>query len=75
METLTRELPEVLDDMDRLVEENFASDLFVSPETIDRETHERLQAVLHPKLVIPGDSPDTRLLQIESKPTQTDPFV
>jgi hypothetical protein len=52
VETLTRELPEVLEGMDRLVEQNFESEVFVTPEVIDRETEQRLQAVLRPKLTI-----------------------
>jgi len=75
MQTLVQELPEALEDMDRLVEHNFQSELFVSPEAIDRETQERLHAVLHPKLVIPSSSkvpthePDNLSLP------KTDPFT
>jgi hypothetical protein len=52
METLVREFPEALDDMDHLVEQNFQSELFVAPEVIDREIHDRLQAIVHPKLTV-----------------------
>ena len=79
METLTRELPEVLEDMDRLivaiqVEHNFQSELFVSPEIIDRETHERLQAVLHPTLVISAQPPSLEQGQPDEDSSQTGPF-
>ena len=52
METLVQEFPEALEETDRLVEQNFQSDLFVSPEVIDRETHDRLHALLQPKLTV-----------------------
>ncbi len=77
-ETLAQQFPEALDDVDRLVEKNFASDLFVSPEVIDRETRERIEAVLHPKLVIPADSRPVEGAegnQPDSTPTHTDPFA
>ena len=51
IETLTRELPEALEDMDRLVEQNFQSDLFVTPAAIDVETQRRLHAVTHRMLL------------------------
>ena len=47
-----REFPEALEETDRLVEQNFQSDLFVSPEVIDQETHDRLHALLQPKLTV-----------------------
>jgi len=75
IDTLARELPEALEDMDRLVEHNFASELFVPPEVIDRETHERLQAVLKPRLVIPVESRPVEESQSEVKSVQTDPFA
>jgi hypothetical protein len=64
---IAEELPEVLDEVDQLVEENFASDLFTTPEVIEQETQERLQAVLNPRIT----------LQTKSKaepPPPTDPF-
>ena len=56
MERLVRDLPEVLDDVDRLVEENFRSELFVSPSVIEAETQERLEAVLQAQITVQGDS-------------------
>lgn len=43
---LREEMPEALEDVERLVERNFSSDLFVSPVVIERETQERLQRVI-----------------------------
>jgi len=44
-EQLALELPELLDDVDRLVQEKFQSDFFVDPSVIDAETHRRLEAL------------------------------
>ena len=66
MQMLARELPEVLDDVDRLVEENFQSDIFVSPAVIDAETQERLQRVLQQTITVdarpqlPQDAPNSQ---------------
>lgn len=68
---LAEDLPEVLEDMHRLVEKNFQSDWFVSPETIDRETEARLQAVLRPAITIQSaDSSGSE----SSRNETTDPF-
>jgi len=45
LEQLMEELPEVLEDVDRLVGQNFQSDVFVNPSVIDDETRERLELV------------------------------
>lgn len=50
--TIGRHFPEIIDKLDRLVEENFASDLFIPAETIDREAEDRMAAVLRPKIVV-----------------------
>jgi len=52
--TLRQEFPEALEKKDCLIEENFRSDFFVSPEVIDRETHERLESVLGSKINLTG---------------------
>ena len=52
LETISRQFPEVLEAVDRLIEQNFASNLFMSGEQVDRETELRLQAVLNPPLQI-----------------------
>ncbi len=46
MEQLVQHLPEVLDDMDRLVEKNYEAEAFVAPSVIDAETKRRLDKVL-----------------------------
>jgi hypothetical protein len=53
---LAREMPELLDDVERLILENFKSDLFTAPELIEREAHERLQRVLlaHETIQLPA---------------------
>jgi TraM recognition site of TraD and TraG len=43
---LREEMPEALDDVYRLIERNFQSDLFVSPAVIAQETQERLDRVI-----------------------------
>jgi TraM recognition site of TraD and TraG len=50
--TLRREFPQALDAVGELIEKNFRSDFFVSPEEIDRESRERLDAVLRPPIVV-----------------------
>lgn len=75
IETLASEMPEVLEDMDRLIEQNFQSDLFVSPEVIDRETQKRLQNVLRPKLTIQTESAGLPDEAQDDDTPQTDPFA
>jgi hypothetical protein len=65
---IAEELPEVLDEVDRLIEENFASDLFTTPEVIERETQDRLQAVLSPRIVLQSQS------EPKQAPPPADPF-
>ena len=74
-ETLAQFYPEALDDVDRLIEQNFASELFVTPEQIDHETQARIQAVLNPKLIIPADSREIQTVEEDRKPDQTEPFA
>jgi len=38
--------------MDRLIEENFGSDLFLPADVIDREAERRLDAVLPPRITL-----------------------
>jgi len=48
-EQLRRDFPEVLDDVERLIEQNFADELFSTPDTIDREIEDRVQNLLRVK--------------------------
>jgi len=52
MATIAQHFPSVIDDMERLVEDNFARDLFVPAEEIDREAEERLRLVLNPPITV-----------------------
>lgn len=76
-ETLAREFPEALEETDRLVEQNFQSDLFVSPEVIDREAEERLRSLLQPKLTVQGTPVELMPLtpdEEEEPSRERDPF-
>jgi hypothetical protein len=46
-EKLQEDFPDVLEDVERLIERNFESDLFLSPEEVDREMQERIERVLN----------------------------
>lgn len=48
LDTLRQRLPQAIDAVKALIEDNFKSDLFVTPEEIERETKLRLERVLHP---------------------------
>ena len=52
MATLQQHMPEVIDNMERLIEQNFESDLFLSADAIDREAEHRLNLVLNPPITI-----------------------
>jgi hypothetical protein len=42
---LSEDYPEALEDVERLIEQNFRSEFFVSPQTIEAETRERLERI------------------------------
>ena len=48
--TLARRLPEVLDRMDQLIEENFRSDFFLPSTVIDREIEQRIERICRPPI-------------------------
>lgn len=50
--TIARHFPELIDNMERLVEQNFASDLFIPAATIDQKAEARLQLVLNPPIIV-----------------------
>ena len=54
--TLREEMPEVLADVERLIEQNFQSSVFASPKQIETEMQERLHRLLHKTIVIPTTS-------------------
>lgn len=70
-ETLCRELPEALEEVDRLIEDNFRSDLFVAPDVIEAETEKRLQAVLRPAITLSSKVPQA----IAAALPEHDPFI
>ena len=47
-----RKLPQVIENVHAFVEENFRSDLFVTPASIEAEMQERLDKLLHPPIQI-----------------------
>jgi hypothetical protein len=47
---IARDFPQALDDLDRLVERNFAADCFVPAHLVDREAQSRIQRVLNPPI-------------------------
>jgi TraM recognition site of TraD and TraG len=47
MEQIVREFPEALEDVDRLVEENFKSEVFVPPAVIDSEIKKRVEMIMN----------------------------
>lgn len=47
---VTQRMPQVVEAYERIIEENFSLPCFVSPVLIERETQDRLQAVLHPRI-------------------------
>ena len=51
---LREEMPEVFDDVQRLIDRNFASGLFASPHEIEAEMQARLARVTRPTLILPA---------------------
>ena len=49
---LRRKLPHIIDEVHAFIEENFRSEFFVTPDVIERETEERLNAILNPPIKI-----------------------
>jgi len=67
-DVIAKKFPKALEDRDALIEKNFQSDLFVSPAEIERESRERLDRVLNPRVVVPDEPAD-------EKPNEPDPFI
>lgn len=53
---LREEMPEVFDDVQQLIDRNFASDLFAAPHEIEAEMQARLIRVTQPRLILPAKS-------------------
>ncbi len=54
MHTIARKFPRAVEDMDRLIEENFQSDFFVPASHVDAEAETRIERVLRGQVVISG---------------------
>jgi len=69
MRELAEDFPEVLEDVQRLIEQNFQSEFFVSPQAIEIETQQRLQNIVSPVASIPaiGASPPAAALTVPEK--------
>ena len=52
--TLREEMPEVLDEVDQMIDRNFQSSLFASPKQIETEMQERLHRLLHKTIIVPS---------------------
>lgn len=67
--TLAREMPEALEDVERLIERNFQAPWFSTPQAIEADMQARLQRVLRPRIALsppPGD---------DAAPPPPSPFV
>lgn len=54
---LRKELPEVTEAVEALIEQNFQSDLFKSPAVIDQEMQRRIERVVHPVTRLQEEQP------------------
>lgn len=68
---LQRKLPQVIERLLAFVEENFRSEFFVSPQTIDAESQERLERVLRPVATLLGPPRDSA----PSTPAKSKPLL
>ena len=55
--TLRREMPEIYDDVERMIEKNFQSALFTSPQEIEAEQRARLQRIVNRPILLPSPNP------------------
>jgi hypothetical protein len=67
---LQRKLPQVIERLQRFLEDNFRSEFFTAPQVIEAEAQRRLQQVLHPTIVLPGSVLRTETLEIEASEQQ-----
>jgi hypothetical protein len=67
---LQRKLPQVIERLQRFLEDNFRSEFFTAPHAIEAEAQRRLQQVLHPTIVLPGSVLRTEPLEIEAPEQQ-----
>ncbi len=75
-ETLLRHYPRAIEERDRLVEQNYRSDLFVPPEIIEAQTQERIVAVLQAALPAPRPAGQPPVATTDQTPVPfVDPFA
>ncbi len=72
---LRREMPEVFDDVERLIAKNFESGLFSSPQEIDAEQRTRLLRVTNRPIVIPSTVVPTNVANPTGKPVSSSGFI
>lgn len=70
-QVLRSEMPEVLDDMERMIEQNFQSNLFTSPVQIETDMQERLHRLIHKPIVISSTGAAKQASSAEDK----SPFI
>jgi hypothetical protein len=58
---IVRYRPEGIEAVQELIEQNFASEMFVSPLVIERQTEARLQRLLNPPIMIPARNEENPL--------------
>jgi hypothetical protein len=68
--TLREEMPEVLDEVDQMIDRNFQSSLFASPKQIETEMQERLHRLLHKTIVVPS-----KVIGEQQSLPQGNPFI
>ena len=73
VERITKDAPQLLDEVEELKEENFKQECFSSPASIDRETQERLKNILQ-KPISAGGPLNPRMSPTASESETTSPF-
>jgi len=72
---LAAKMPQVLEAVDQLIDENFRSGLFVAPEVIEAQTRERLARVLRPAIIVQSEPPPAAALPAPAPPADEDTFA
>jgi len=72
---LVSDLPEALEDLHRLIERNFRSDLFVSPAVIEAETRQRLERILRPTTRLLPHEEATASQEDQMPPPEVNPLL
>jgi hypothetical protein len=72
---LQQRFPQVVEAMDRLVEENFQSDMFLPAHVIDRQAERRIQDVLHPRIILQTRHDSENESQSDNTESDTERFI